>query len=262
MSRLGLTLALAVGGALFAPGPSTVLRAQIPLKYQYQHRQDPNRFEGLRVGHQVAGERLEPVSAIAHAGLRSSQNPDRISLGFAANGPVDVSITVRDLEKNYWMEPTDASGNKIFRAKSGFNSFTWDATDINYIHRTAQDLYAWVERLGPGGTYVLPAIVFDPSSRLPSELRVTEYEFVFHPNAEADLAYQIQSKAGKKLKSGDLVDLRKDGVAVVRWDPAGQPNGMYQLVGTATFHFKNGKPDRHQGIQIDFCHVASILPAN
>jgi hypothetical protein len=257
-----LILTLTAGGALFALGMAQILRAQTPLRYQYQNWQNPNRFEGIRVGHQVAGERLELVSAIARAGLLPSQNPDRLSVGFTANEPVDVSITVRDLENNYWMEPTDGRGNKVFRARSGFNSFTWEATDVNYIHRTAQELYALVERLGEGGTYLLPAIVFDSGSHPPSDFRVSEYEFAFVPSAEADFSYQINSNAGNKLKSGQLRDLPEGRVRVVRWVPTGQADGIYQLVGKATFHFKNGRPDLQQDIKIGFYHAGSIHPAN
>jgi len=262
MSHPRLILTLAAAGALFVLVMPPVLRAQIPLRYQYQQWQKPNRMEGILVGHQVAGERLVLVSAIARAGLRPSPNPDRVSVGFAAHEAADVSITVRDLEQNYWMEPIDDRGDKVFKARPGFNSFTWDASDINYINRTAQDLYALVERVGAEGTCLLPAIVYDSASSLGPDIRVSEYEFAFLPNAEADFSYQIQSSNGNTLKSRELRDLPEGRVAVVRWEPSGQADGIYQIVGTATFHFKNGAPDVHQKVKIDFYHVGTIHARN
>ena len=250
-------LTLAVVGGTLAAAMASMLGAQTRLRFQYQRWGNPNRYEGVQVGHQVAGERLELVSAIARCQLQPSQNPDRVSVGFSSNEAADVSIAVRDLEQNYWMEPIDEQGNKIFKARSGFNSFTWQADNVNYIQRTSQDLYALVERRGDAHTYVLPAIVFDSGTRLPLDVHVNDYEFAFLPHAEADLSYRVQSGNGAELKSGELLDLPEGHVRVVRWEPISQPDGVYQLVGTATFHFKSGAKVQQQ-IYINFYHVSVI----
>jgi hypothetical protein len=232
------------------------LRAQIPVQFQYQRL--PNRYEGIRNGHQVAGERLELVSVIARVGLSSSQAPDHLILGFASDTNRNVSITVRDLDNNYWMEPTDENGNKDFKAKAGFNSFAWEGIEVKYIKRTAQDLYVLVQRIGGDDTLLLPAFVFDSASARPSVLQVKEYEFAFVPNAEATLSYQIQSSGGQTLQSDELQDLPEGEPIVIRWQPNGQTDGTYKLAGKATFHFRGGAPPIQQTISFSFYHDGKI----
>src|ERR1700722_6370098 len=48
------------------------------------------------------------------------------------------------------MEPVDEDGKRVFKATPGYNYFPWGADDVNYIRRTAQDLYALIERNGQG----------------------------------------------------------------------------------------------------------------
>lgn len=256
MRRFLLAIALACGLPVTV-GTAFMLRAQSIL-YQYQRRQKPDRYEGIQVRYQMAGERLDLVSAIARGGLTSSRTADRIFVGFTADENQSVSITVRDLESHYWMEPIDPSGRKIVKARLGFNSFAWDATDVNYIQRKADELYALVERIGGGDVKVLPALLWDSASRVPSELQVDEYEFDFVPNERADISYQIQSTSGKTLMSGDLEDEPKGRVVPIRWKPIGQKDGIYQLNGKATFHFVAGTPPSTTPIHITFVHVGEI----
>jgi hypothetical protein len=119
MRQLFLIFTVGAEVALIAFGMALVLPAQTPLKYQYQLWRNPSRFEGIRTSHQVVGERLELVSVIARAGFNSSRFPERLFVAFASDSSQNVSITVRDLESNYWMEPVDESGKKGFKAKPG-----------------------------------------------------------------------------------------------------------------------------------------------
>lgn len=256
MRRRVFALILAAAGILLTLGRATDLRAQTPLRFQYQRWRD--RYEGLTGSYQVVGERLVLVSAIARAGLVPSKMPERITLGFTAHSSGNVSITVREWENNYLMEPIDQSGKKTFKAQPGFNNFAWDAAVVNYIHRTAQDLYALIEWSGAGSESVYPAIVFDSNTPLPPKLQVNEYEFAFLPNAEADLSYQIQASDGRTLKAANLVDLPEGQAVLIRWKPAGQTNGVYQLKAQAKFHFKNGVPGVTQHFDINFYHVNTI----
>jgi hypothetical protein len=256
--RLGLIFAAVGSVAVFSLGIPPLLLAQAPPKYQYQLWRNPSRFEGIRTGHHVLGERLELVSVIARGGFRCSQIPQRLFVVFASDSIQNVSITVRDLENNYWMEPVDESGKKTFKAKPGFNYFPWDADDVNYIHRTAQDLYALIERGGQGTEFVSPAILLDSSIRLPGDLQVTEYEFAFLPNAEADFSYIVQTDDGRKLQSVELIDLPKDQAVPIKWKPVGQKDGVYELKGKATFHLKNGALSRPQDVDLKFYHASVI----
>lgn len=259
-------ITLAVGWGAIATVTASILGAQIGLRYQYQHWHKPDRDEGLKDSRLVSGERLEFVSAIARCELQTSPKPDRISVGFSSNEAADVSITVRDLEQNYWMEPTDEQGNKIFKARSGFNSFTWKADVVNYMQRTLQDLYAKIERKA-AYDYVLPAIVFDSGTRLPLAVHAKYYEFAFVPHAEAHLSYRVLPGNSSEVKSKEqkLDDLPEDRVQVVRWEPINQPDGVYELVGTATFNVheqgvqKEGVQKLQQKIDVKFYHINNII---
>jgi hypothetical protein len=230
--------------------------SQIPLQYQYQHWPDPSRNEGIRLGNAAGGERVELVSALARPALRASQNPDRLFLGFSTESAEDVVVTVRDPDNNYWMEPADELGKPSLRAKAGFNTFSWKATDINHIHRTAGDLLALVQLPGQQIS-IAPAVLWDSSSSLPSNLRVDEYAFAFLPNAKADFKYEIQTKRGEVLKAGDLIDLPQGVVFMIPWNAAARPDDTYQLHSTSSFVLANGKKVEQQ-IQFSFFRRAAI----
>ena len=228
---------------------------QIPLRFRYQ--QWPDRYEGVRAGTQVLGERLEVVSAVARAALLHSKSPDKLFVAFRSEAVGAVAITVRDLEKNYWMEPADARGKKISGCHAGLNTFGWDGKAVRFLGLTAGDLTALVERGGAGGG-ILPALLFDSSSAPRGEVKVEAYEFVVVPNADvADLSYSFESGTGQKLQSDNLKDLPTDGPVTLRWKPGAAAAGMYRLTGTATFP-RQGKPALSQNFSKAFVHAAAL----
>lgn len=66
-------LAGAAGRGVLATVTASIFAAQTNLRYQYQHWDKPDRDEGLKDSHLVAGERMEFVSAIARGELRTSR---------------------------------------------------------------------------------------------------------------------------------------------------------------------------------------------
>ena len=132
------------------------------------------------------------MSLTARVQLGPSSNPDRIWLGFFADSAETVTVTVRDPDKNYWMEPADQSGNRVFHASAGFNTFSWDATVVRAIQRTSRDLLAVAEPTdATAATAFLPVLLWDSGGRLPESVRVTEYEFGLLPNVKTDLSCSI-----------------------------------------------------------------------
>jgi hypothetical protein len=228
----------------------------IPIRYQYHYRQNPSREEGISPGEAAGGERLELVSAVVHSTQKSSPAADRLFVGFSADITQNVVVAVRDPANNYWMKPVDESRKPFFRAQAGFNTFSWDATDAKYIRRTAGDLLALVQ-LSTTKTAIFPAILWDSSATLPSNLRVDEYEFAFLPNAKGDFKYEIGTKQGKQLKTDDLIDLPKGVVFKVFWNAEAQPDDSYEFKGTATFTLASNKKVNQQ-LQFSFLRKTSI----
>lgn len=115
-----------------------------------------------------------------------------------------------------------------------------------------------IERNGEGAEFVLPAFLLDSGTRLPRDLQVTEYEFAFQPNAEADFSYMIQASDGQTLKSVEMKDLPEGQAVPITWKPAGRKDGVYELKGQAMFRLKNGALSRPQAVHIKFYHANTI----
>jgi hypothetical protein len=234
---------------------------EVPSRYRYQKLDGPDRYEGVRSGSQAEGEVLELLSVTAQAHLTHVPDPKKISLGFVATVPADVSITVRDAGKNYWMEPIDVNGKKLFKAKSGFNFFSWDAQDVRYIRRQPEELCALVEVPSRSGTVIYPSLMWDPESTPSTEIQIKEYQFVFLPNTKVDFSYEIRSTDKSILGSDDMKNLPKGKLVSIPWTAGTRPDGTYHFSGKVTFYSDRGTSSS-QPIDLDFVHTAVLHVKN
>jgi hypothetical protein len=217
-----------------------VARAEVPLRYQYQNWGD--RWEGIQAGYQVAGERLEIVSAKIIADFPVAESPEKLFLGFFLDRPSKVAITVRLPDDNYWLEPIDETGRKNFAGRPGFNRFSWGARVVRYLRRNARDLHALaVIRRGGQAMPVLPVLLYDSSSPVET-LQVDRYEFAFLPNADVDISYRVTTLAGHPLMSDELVGMPAGHLVTIPWEPGGIEDGEYRLVVDAVFPMQDGPP--------------------
>jgi hypothetical protein len=245
-------------GFLIAVCLSTVLLAQpeIPLRYRYQKWED--RWEGIQAGYQAGGERLELISATIRADLPVAKKPQKLFVRFSLDKPLNIAITVRAPEENYWMEPIDETGRKNFKGRPGLNRFSWDGRVVRYLKKTAKDLYALaaIARAGPVRTLV-PVLLYD-SSPLPETLKVQGYEFTFLPNADVDINYEIKAPDGKPLISDDLKGMPRDHMFTIPWESKDFEDGEYQLVINASFPVRDKPPMKPQPDKLMFQHRRTI----
>lgn len=246
--------ALALVAFLSAALPSS---AQIPLPFQYQKRQD--RFEGVKDARHAAGEHLELLSATIPVAAQLPREPETMYLGFFLEREGNVAITVRQPEMNYWMEPIDERGRKRVPAKPGFNYFTWDGRIVKYLARQTEELSlcALVARTDTRATSVIPAILYDASSKPQSDIPVEEYEFTFFPNAEVSLTYEIKAPGGETVDKDDLLDMPEEKPIKIRWRPGRHQRGQYQLSLSAQFPVRD-RPPVKQTMSLSFLHVGVI----
>jgi len=234
---------------------------EVPSRYRYQKLEGPDRYEGVRSGSLADGEVIELLSVTAQAHLNPAPDPKEISLGFVATVPANVSITVRDAGKNYWMEPIDAKGKKLFKAKSGFNVFSWDAEEVRYIGRGPEELCALVEARGGAGTVIYPSLMWDSRSAPSTEIQVKEYQFAFLANTEIDFSYKIRSADKSILYSDDVKHFSKDKLLRVPWTAGARPDGRYHFSGEVIF-YSDHRRSSPQPIEFDFVHTAVLHVKN
>ncbi len=258
MRTIALFWIALLAGTAAAPVSLGPAGPDLPLRVRYQFWR-PDRYEGIRTGSPAVGERLVLVSLTARVNVDASPNPNRIWMGFFVDSPQTLAVTVRDPDSNYWMEPADANRNRAFRAAAGFNTFSWDATVVKAIGRTARDLLAVAAPVGATATSAfLPVLLWDSAARLPGAVRVTDYDFGLLPNVKTDLRFTIAAAdAAAPLASGDLMDLPKNVVVPLSWTAPSRPDGVYVLRGHATFHLDGGGTSE-QELRYRFVHRGTL----
>ena len=111
------------------------------LAQQYQLWREKGRWEGVRFGHQVGGERMELTSAVV-TGDRRDLPTDSVYIGFNLSQEAPVALTVRLPEARYWMEPADKKGAKRMEGRPGLNVYRWDRSILNQLNVHSSRLHA------------------------------------------------------------------------------------------------------------------------
>lgn len=217
-------------------------------KYQYQQRQNPNRWEGVKP-QEVAGEKVELLAVLLDApALSMKGRGNAYQFGFVLPASHrNVHLKVRTYHTlrggyHYWMEPINTT------YPAGLHALTWDITLARELGLDIQDFGAQVY-LGEGGHLVWMPLLLHISA-LPPQIKAQGCRFVLLPNATMTVGYRIVSKENPSqvwmAQSNERWD--KDMKSTIYWDgqdaqkrPAPQGSYLLQLNGQLTAAGSFGK---------------------
>lgn len=222
------------------------LLSQVSEEYLYKKRD--GRFEGVKPGTPIAGERLVLLSALIKFQRDVPSAPEKLNVGFFLHEDASNEVTVRKYDKRYYMNPINTD------YKSGFNAFSWDATIINALNIDLRALHATVKFRGQN--MIAPAILYD--APLPSPLKVEAYQFVFVPSVTGDVEYKILHNGEVKTQGPPLTEQPPDQqTSPITWECQDASEGWYKLL--MTFRFKLPfRPLQESTFGYEFYHKPEI----
>lgn len=200
--------------------------AQIDPDHQYQNRD--NRYsEGIKLPpSSIYG--IELISALVNYDEPVEQFPEEFKLQFYLPGPVEVFLTVRELDYNYyyWLDEIDQSWNP-----KNYNTFKWPTQyvikpfGIN-IHELGA--LARLSNPDPGATEeVAPVILYH--SQIPDVLE-GEYMFTFKTSGNAAVICSIYDwKTEERVFTRTFPLKRGERPFTFRWNGSQAEEGYYRL---------------------------------
>lgn len=214
--------------------------AETPLQYQSRG----NRYEGIKPK-PVAGEDVELISALVDYKEKGKRMPDQLKVRFYVKKPIDIYLTVRELDYKYyyWMDKIRPS--RPWR--SGFvNIFKWPTSEVIQQLDDLQvydlGVIARLKKPEPSKVeHVTPVIFYH--SRFPYTIK--GYLFTFRTNGDARLSCSFYKK-GEAVPLFTQIFRRQRGGRpfTVRWDSTKATEGSYKLVVSGYFLDTNDPIDQ------------------